>query len=122
MRIRTGLYVRTPIQGIFVISHINEIFDDNDFRKVCLCQNEEVAFTNVSSIKAIKHNYNIIKLIEENDYVNGKKITRVIPPDVCGDEELTYKRIFSDDEEIFEDDIETVLTKEQFENEAYKVV
>lgn len=69
----------------------------------------------------IKASHNIIKLVEKNDFINGKKITLIIPPDVCGDEELTDTRIFSGDEEIFEENIKTILTHEAFEAMAYRI-
>lgn len=108
MKLKEGICVRT-LNGIVQIAEIKD----------CVMTDTKGYMHYGDFIKA---SHNIINLIEENDYVNGKKITRIIPPDVLGDEELTDKRIFSGDEEIFEDDIETVLTKEKFENEAYKVV
>lgn len=108
MKLKEGIYVRT-LNGIVQIAEIKD----------CVMTDTKGYMHYGDFIKA---SHNIIDLIEVGDYVNGYKITRIIPPDVLGDEELTDKRIFSGDEEIFEDDIETVLTKEKFENEAYKVV
>lgn len=64
MEIEVNEYVRTPTQGIFVISHININFDDSDYKKICLCQNEKVIFTNMEEIKKCEHSKNIIDLIE----------------------------------------------------------
>jgi hypothetical protein len=57
----------------------------------------------------------------EGDYVNGEKITRVIPEDVCGDEVLDYQHIFTGNTEIYKEDIKTIVTKEQFERMVYNV-
>lgn len=67
--INVGEYVRSKYQGIFIISHINVDFDDGDYKKVCICQNEKVAFTSIDVIKQLKHSFNIIDLLEVGDIV-----------------------------------------------------
>lgn len=67
--IKVGEYVRTPLQGIYIISHINLNFDDSDYKKVCLCQNAKVGFTSINETKKWKHSKNIIDLIEDEDIV-----------------------------------------------------
>lgn len=62
--IEVGEYVRTKNQGIFIISHINPDIVVNDFSRVCLCQNEKVAFGSIEEIEKLKHSKDIIKLIE----------------------------------------------------------
>lgn len=62
--IEVGEYVRTPLQGIYIISHINLNFDDSDYKKVCLCQNAKVGFTSINETKKWKHSKNITDLIE----------------------------------------------------------
>lgn len=69
----------------------------------------------------VKASYNIIDLIEVGDYVNGEKVIRVIPQDICGDEVLDYQHIFVNDKEVFKDDIKSIVTKEMFANAEYKV-
>lgn len=63
-----------------------------------------------------KHSKNIIDLIEEGDYVNGYKV----------DDIEKGKLIIGNTTEVVEqivenEDIETIVTKEQFENIEYKV-
>ena len=69
----------------------------------------------------IKSSPNIKSVIEEDDFVNGKRVNRVIPEDICGDELLDYQHIFVDNKEIYEEDIKSIVTKEQFESMEYKV-
>ena len=65
-----------------------------------------------------KHSKNIIDLIEVGDYVNGYRILEI------------HEALAPDDERIldigygmaiFEDSIETILTKEQYEANCYKL-
>ena len=71
----------------------------------------------------LKASHNIIDLIEVGDYVNGKKVTSIIPPDILGDEVLDYAHISSlNGEPLYEDiEIKSIVTKEQFESMSYKV-
>ena len=69
----------------------------------------------------VKSSPNIIDLIEVGDYVNGKRVNRVIHEDICGDELLDYQHIFVGDKEIYEEDIKSIITKEQFLKMEYKV-
>ena len=68
-----------------------------------------------------KHSKNIIDLIETNDYVNGYK---VYTDDILGkyivvweEQENYYRKIY-----LQNIDIKTILTKENFKNNSYKVV
>jgi hypothetical protein len=69
MEIKTNEYVRIPEQGIYIVSHINIDFDDNDYKKVCLCKNSKVAFTSIEAIKKCKHHRNILYILESGDIV-----------------------------------------------------
>lgn len=72
-----------------------------------------------------KHSKNIIDLIEEGDYVNGKEVKHIA--DFEGIKEPIRKVIFVDETHLIpgetaeNEDIETIVTKEQFENMEYKV-
>ena len=108
---RIGEWIRTPYK---TIERIENISIEPDWIMI---------FTNCSSYNAqwlekqdIKYDFSKINLIEEGDYVNGQLITRVIPEDICGDESLENQHIFSNDIEIFEKDIKTIVTKEKFKS------
>jgi hypothetical protein len=74
-----------------------------------------------SQIQKARHN--IIDLIEVGDYVNGNKIIK-ISTDHCGRNILIYGYDDGDRQvaiTIYEDEIKTIVTKEQFESMSYKV-
>ena len=122
--LRENMYVRNCYGRIAKIEYIedNTAYCDN-----WLYQSYEdyITFINLNDEEDIdeilKASYNIIDILEEGDYVNGDKITRVIPQDICGYEVLDYQHIFVNDREIFKEDIKSIVTKEQFEQMAYKV-
>lgn len=122
MDIEVNEYVRTPI-GIFIISHINIDFDDNDKNKCLLCQNEKVLFLSIETIKSLKHNKQLIDLIEVGDYVNGYRVINVINEGICPSGKCIDIDSSKDSSEctLWEEDIKTILTKEQFEANCYKV-
>ena len=111
-------YVRTKWGVICKIININEL------REPELKYGVELNLADIKFIgdeDILKSSPNIKSVIEENDFVNGEKITRVIPEDICGDEILDYQHIFIGDKEIYEEDIKSIVTKEQFERMEYKI-
>lgn len=114
MELKPNMYVRTQ-KGIFRISHINIDFDDNDYRKVCLTQNELVGFASVDEIKKLKPTNNIIDLIEVGDYVNGEKVEEIILDNKMSRIKTTECSTY------FKEDIYSIVTREQFEQMQYKV-
>lgn len=67
--------------------------------------------------KILNHSKNIIDLIEVGDYVNGKKVISILDYEdfkkVCFDKDF--------DDVAYEEDIKSVVTKEQFVSVEYKV-
>lgn len=120
--ISIGEYVRTPKEGIWIISHINKPFEDDDENKVCLCQNSKVAFVSINTIKQLKHSKELIDLIEEDDYVNGFKIR-----DICEDDEgeIFVTEKWGDDDyhgcDFYNEDIKSVITKEQIKQIEFRI-
>ena len=116
MELKLNMYVRTE-HGIY---KINGYINNNYTQKFTYIDNKGVS--NILEEKEIiKTSHNIIDLLEVGDYVNGEKITRVIPQDICGDEVLDYQHIFVNDKEIFKHEINSIVTKELFENIKYEV-
>ena len=76
------------------------------------------------SDKKVKHSKNIIDLIEIGDYVNGREVKHIAMFEGFPD---YSKLIFVDEKHLIPDDtcendeIKTILTKEQFEQNLYKV-
>ena len=122
MDIEVNEYVRTPI-GIFIISHINIDFDDNDKNKCLLCQNEKVLFLSIETIKSLKHSKQLIDLIEVGDYVNGYRVINVINEGICPSGKCIDIDSSKDSSEctLWEEDIKTILTKESYMANCYKV-
>ena len=111
-KLEVGMYVRN-------IGGIERLKKENDngwfFEKSMIIKPDNI------EKYIIKASHNIIDLIEVGDYVNGEKITRVIPQDICGDEVLDCQHIFVNDKEIFKHEINSIVTKELFENIKYEV-
>lgn len=104
--IEVGEYIRTT---------------DGEIEKVVLIydnryMNEDGNMTHFDDIKA--HSKNIIDLIEVGDYVNGYKVDSIENGKlIIGDTTQVVEQILDDNE-----DIKTILTHEQFEQNSYKVV
>ena len=70
-----------------------------------------------------KHSKQLIDLVEVGDYVNGEKVEEIKEPSLAND----YNRlVFCNEREgeynlFFNRDIKTILTKEQYEANCYKV-
>lgn len=104
MKLEEGMYVRTNEGKITKIIEI----DKDGFERVDKC----IDFTNYNIIKA---SYNIIDLIEEGDYVNGYKV------------KYTLKKLlgFEDGQDgdwyMSNENIKSIVTKEQFESIEYSL-
>ena len=71
----------------------------------------------------VKHSKQLIDLIEEGDFVNGYRVINVINEGTCPCGECVDIDSSKDSSEctLWEEDIKTILTKEQFEANCYKV-
>lgn len=92
-----------------------EIKDDRLLNKLALIDDIDLS--------KIKHSKKLIDLIEVGDYINGNKIIKICD-DFAGRKILVYG--YDDGERqvaitIYEEDIKSILTKEQFEAMKYKV-
>lgn len=112
MKLKEGMYVRT----LFGIKKIDHIDNKKTVWKYLYKINDDNEFYALSDNDVIKASYNIIDLIEVDDYVNGKKVSEIFMID---DEKI----IFAHDNKYhwFEEDIKSIVTKEQFQSMSYKV-
>ena len=71
----------------------------------------------------VKHSKQLIDLIEKDDYVNGYKVINVINEEPCPSGKCVDIDSSKDSSEctLWEEDIKTILTKEQYANNCYKV-
>ena len=127
-KIEVGEYIRTTEDGI--IGKVKRIeLDEIDkslkwyvFDKKRYDMNiiDEI-YINKPYIKS--HSFNIIDLIEEGDYVNGNEIALEAPnPDPLCDPIYGYFDRYGELVGIIEnEDIKSIVTKEQFKNIEYEV-
>ena len=135
MKLEVGMYVRTDtgiiekLEGIHkqnktnnTIIKLNKMGGGKYTHIVDFNSEFEKEFDkNFSRGNVIKSSHNIIDLIETGDYVNGK---RVIEVNFNANEEK-YIRLDFDNQDYrscyFENEIKSIVTKEQFKQMQYKV-
>ena len=115
MKINEGMYVRTK-EGLIdkvIIDYKGCCNNPN-----CNCKHVSCEHNYYDEENIIKASDNLIDLIEVGDYVNGLLVTRIY-----FDEEANkkYLNLYGSVSEWEEEDIKTILTKEQYENNCYKV-
>ena len=117
MKLEVGMYVRTKSGYIYKLGYYNK----EEKRWICIEENDWYPVYENSVVKA---SHNIIDLIEVGDYVNGFRVEEI------GE----YHSIKTDKVEIYakvncsvllncfyEEDIKSIVTKEQFESMSYKI-
>ena len=130
MKLEIGKFIRTPY-GIRKIVNITK--DDGYGKpKVRVIELDRhlntpykfdyIFYTDENVIKKCKTSYNIIDLIEVGDYVNGHKVSKVLIAPLLRELELEEVGYYVDSpEEITEEEIKSILTKEQLEAIQYVV-
>lgn len=118
-KLEVGHFIRT-IKGIGRIEEITEdkteiYFNCDTGLTISFIKKD---FTQEEMAQYYKHSDNIIDLIEVGDYVNGLLVTRIY-----FDEEANkkYLNLYGSVSEWEEEEIKSILTKEQYENNCYKV-
>lgn len=122
MKLKEGMYVRTDKGRIGKV--VSDVFEYKDDYNQAILFKDGIEFTwDMEWEDIVDAHYKLVNLVRVGDYVNGQKVTSIIPPDILGDEELDYAHIRAlNGEELCEDiKIETILTKEEFENRSYVV-
>ena len=116
-KIEGGEYVRTKEGEIHKVIKIME--DDGDWDYYC-CENNAGYF----AMDIAKHSKIISEVVEVGDYVNGREVKHIAMFEGFPD---YPKLIFVDEKHLIPDDtcenedIKTILTKEQYEANCYKV-
>jgi hypothetical protein len=130
MKLKIGQFIRTPY-GVRKIVNITKddgygkprvkVIELDDFLNTGYKFNYEF-YTDEKIIKECKPSYNIIDILKVGDYVNGYKITEIIEkPRKCLKTEykINLSYVFFC---FYEKDIKSIVTHEQMEQMAYKVV
>ncbi|MCI8346603.1 MAG: hypothetical protein HFJ12_01465 [Bacilli bacterium] len=132
MSLEVGMYVRTN-KGIF--EKLDDVLEFDGYEYYLNFKNVAVLSDTENSVvgskgKITKASYNIIDLIEVGDYVNGYKVINFDETYFNGTDRLKEPkktRIVIDngkyefENRIKNDDIKSIVTKEQFESISYKV-
>lgn len=122
MEIEVGEYGRTNKGKIFIFAWLENSDGKRYTNKVLLgngkiFENKFYYFDYGEEI--VKHSKNIIDLIEKDDYINGEKVIDIFNPEFLSFGELPY--ILTKNNKYEEQDIKTILTKEQMQSIEYKV-
>ena len=118
MKLEVGMYVRTK-NGY--ISQYKYYDTTNAYMEKLLCiPLSNGTFANIEDV--VKAGYNIIDILKVGDYVNGDKVNEVVINEFSSYVILEGIGHYVEDLETIEaKDIETIVTKEQFEQMSYKV-
>lgn len=109
MRIEVGMYVRTD-NGIIgrIYEKIGDMFTYKNNNR------DYITYGTVHN-EIIKASFDIIDLIEVGDYVNGAKVNRLKK------DYIVIHEIWSGREYLSNEEIKTIVTKEQFGYVSYKI-
>lgn len=120
MELKPNMYVRTE-KNIFKIKKINDEFITIMNTQYVLHHSKFTGhyyFCDDDEVYTIgKTSQNIINLIEEGDYVNGYYVEDVLKTFV----NVAVGSNYFQSPTIYEKDIKSVVTKEQFENMEYRI-
>lgn len=120
MEIEVGEYVRTKAGYIAKITEIdNFIWFNEKINKESGIVVYELSKTEFKNL-VVKHSFNIIDLIEEDDYINGEKVTAIYDEyknDGHIKFETNYEGRYRD---YMDEDIKTIVTKEMFASAEYR--
>ena len=120
MKLEVGMYVRTKYNGIFNIQVLEAIRDID-------CDYIEINYIRFPRNEILKASHNIIDLIETGDYVNGymvEEVVKVPNEEIDRVVKLATDNVFGweyEAEELYKDEIKSIVTKEQFSQMEYKV-
>jgi len=126
MKLEVGMYVRiqNDVEDIVVINKIANVFETT-----ILTENDgSIHQGEYTKENVVKASYDIIDLIEENDYINGLRVEKnkygklytsyVYYGGDIGKQCEVYTTWLKDYKIEY---IETIVTKEQFENMEYRI-
>ena len=126
MEIEVGEYGRTNYGKIIKFAWIQHSNGKRDESKVILINKDKLSndfyyFSIRESI--VKHSKQLIDLIEVGDFVNGYRVENVINEEPCPSGKCVDIDSSKDSSEctLWENDIQTILTKESYMANCYKV-
>lgn len=123
-KIEVGEYVRTKNKGIKRIDRIDNNKTVNKYLYFTGIEDfEGKEYGIIKTTDIVKHSKQLIDLIEIGDFVNGYKVINVINKEPCPSGKCVDIDSSKDSGEctLWEEDIQTILTKEQYMVNCYKV-
>lgn len=123
MKLEVGMYIRTKycgicdeiaIRKIIKIDKINNNWFYSD-KNVCDIYKDHTNKLNTVNVE--KASFNIIDILEVGDYVNGYYVEDVLKTFV----NVAVGSNYFQSPTIYEKDIKSIVTKEQFENMKYGI-
>lgn len=119
LELKENMYVRTKDGIIAKVDYIEDNIISFD-KDLYITYDTSIDFLEKDNLERIvKASYKIIRILEEGDYVNGRKVYQV---GYNFQDDFVLKMSKSNyDDFIYPNEIETIVTKEQFEQMAYKV-
>ena len=120
MKLEVGQFARLKSGYICKIININDFREPNMKYGVEANYLKDVMF--IGDDDVVKVSYNIIDILEVGDYVSTVTGECAVIAGVYNDiNSKKYLRLCNCIGEYYEDDIKSIVTKEQFEQMAYKV-
>ena len=127
MELKVGMYVRfdwKKQQLPIIIGKITEVHYDEDEKYYFYLTDNGLVIGEDNLVK--EPSYNIIDLIEVGDYVNNSKVIKIEEYNnekYVYVEEMEFCNACNEDENVYykEEDIKSIVTKEQFSQMEYKV-
>lgn len=116
---KVGDYVRTKGGRIGIIQDWEFVDEEYAKENIMIKFQDELTDSLYHKSNIIKHSKKLINLIEVGDYVNG---LQVYETGTFGHNGKTFCRLYGNVAPFYEDDIKTIVTREQFESMEYKVV
>ena len=116
MKLEVGQFARLKSGYICKIININDFREPNMKYGVEANYLKDIMFIGDDDI--VKASYNIIDILEVGDYVNGYLVLNVLDFN-DNTRILSLERIY--DNKITEEDIKSIVTKEQFESMKYSL-
>lgn len=115
LELKENMYVRTKD------GYINKIKKVNQFNVLVYGRDLFGEELNIPNNEITKASYNIIDILEKGDYVNGHLVKATYLNGVTKYIKLDNAYENGDGVRTYTEDIKSVITKEQFEQMAYKV-
>ena len=115
-----GDYVRTKHYGIFKVLNIEKVGETIFFKKAQGIDVVVADKNNKIEDEIININSTPIELLEIGDYVNGCYVDEILNADECYDDRKHF-HLLKFNSYFRNEDIKSIVTKEQFESMEYKV-